>query len=191
MPRPKSITREKRVSVFLEYRRTGGKVNPVANRFGIARSTVRVIVNEFIEMGFSQSPRAKVSLDLLKQLQEQHVEELAKGLSVGSDVPGVGVGYLNLGPGTDAEEGRQKAFEQPMPVPEEALWHLRGTKAERVIEEAISAVRDLLTRESEASASLRMAIEEACQQPERDGALDDAGPYLLPALSPNPPKDGV
>lgn len=76
MPRPKSITWEKRVAVFLDYRRSGGKVNPVANRYNIARSTVRVIVNEFTDMGFSQRPRAKVSEDLLRDMQNQHLDGL-------------------------------------------------------------------------------------------------------------------
>jgi hypothetical protein len=48
MPWPKTIKWEKRLSVFLAYRRNGGKVNPVANRYGIARSTVNVIVKEFV-----------------------------------------------------------------------------------------------------------------------------------------------
>jgi hypothetical protein len=65
MPRPKTIKWKKRVGVFLAYRRNGGKVNPVANRYGIARSTVNVIVNEFVDMGFADRPRAKVSPVLL------------------------------------------------------------------------------------------------------------------------------
>ena len=176
MPRPKSITYEKRVQIFLAYRQSGGKVNPVANRYGIARSTVSVILKEFLEMGFSEQPRARVSTDLLNEMQQQHIVGFV-------ELTRMGVGRLNLGPGNDNEAGRQEAIADPLPVQEESRWHLRGTKAERVIEEAINADRDYLRRESEVWQGLRLALEEACHIPERDGVIrQDPKPHLLPAL---------
>jgi hypothetical protein len=176
VPRPKSIPWEKRLTVFLDYRRSRQKVNPVANRHVIARSTVRAIVKEFDDMGFSARPRAKVSEALLKEMQEQHLSGLG-------DFTGMGVGQLNLGPGTDNEEGRQAALDAPLPVSEESLWHLRGTRAEQVIREARGAVRDFLGRESEAWQALRLALEEACKMPEREGAIgEDPESHVLPAL---------
>ena len=136
MPRPKTITWDKRVAVFLDYRRSGKKVNPVANRYGIARSTVTVIVKEFLAMGFSEVPRAKVSKDLLEEMQEQHIAGL-----VGLDRKGVGRMYL--GPGTGNEVGRQEAMADPLPIRDEARWHLKGTKAGHVIEEATNAIREV------------------------------------------------
>ena len=62
--------------VFLAYRQSRGKVNPVANRYGIARATVRFIVKEFEELGFSSQPRAKVSPGLLNEMQVQHLATL-------------------------------------------------------------------------------------------------------------------
>ena len=103
MPRPKSITYEKRAQVFLAYRQSGRKVNPVANRYGIARSTVSVIVREFEDMGFSEEPRAKVSADLLNEMQQQHIVSLL-------ELPRLGVGRLNRGPGNDNEAERQRAL---------------------------------------------------------------------------------
>ena len=176
MPRPKSITYEKRVQVFLAYRKSGRKVNPVANRYGIARSTVSVILKEFFEMGFSEQPRARVSAELLNEMQQQHIVSLV-------ELPRMGVGRLNLGPGNDNEVRRQEAIVDPLSIQEESRWHLKGTKAERVFEEATNANRDYLRRESEAWQGLRLALEQACDLPERDGEIRrDPEPHLLPAL---------
>ncbi len=142
MPRPKSITYEKRVQVFLAYRQNGKKVNPAANRHGIARSTVSVIVREFQKLGFADEPRARVSAELLSEMQQRHIASLL-------ELPRMGVGRLNLGHGNDNEAGRQEALADPLPVQEESRWHLRGTKAERVIEEATNANLDYLRRESQ------------------------------------------
>jgi len=177
MPRPKTITWDKRVAVFLDYRRSGKKVNPVANRYGIARSTVRVIVREFQAMGFSEVPRAKVSKAMLKEMQEQHIASLMQ-------LARKGVGRLNLGPGTGNEASRQEAIADPLTIRDESRWHLKGTKAEQIIEEATDADRDYLRRESEAWQDLRLALEGACQLPERDGEIrQDPEPHLLPALT--------
>ena len=176
MPRPKSITWEKRVQVFLAYRQSGGKVNPVANRYGIARSTVSVIVHEFLDMGFSEEPRAKVSVDLLQEMQQQHILSLV-------ELPRLGVSRLELGPADDNEAGRQKAIADPLPVQDDSRWHLRGTKADQVIEQATNGSRDYLRRESEAWQSLGLALERACRLPEGDGEIrQDPEPHLLPAL---------
>ncbi len=70
-----------------------------------------------------------------------------------------------------------------MPIQDESSWHLKGTRADRVIEEATNGNRDYLRRESEAWQSLRLALEEACHLPEGDGAIrQDPKPHLLPAL---------
>ncbi len=176
MPRPKSIPWERRVQVFLAYRQSGGKVNPVANRYGIARSTVSIIVREFQKLGFADEPRARVSAELLNEMQQQHIASLL-------ELPRMGVSRLNLGPGNDNEAGRQEAIADPLPVQEESRWHLRGTKAERVIEEATNANLDYLKRESEAWQSLRLVLEEACHLKEGDGSIrQDPKPHLLPAL---------
>ena len=176
MPRPKSIPWERRVQVFLAYRQSGGKVNPVANRYGIARSTVSIIVREFQKLGFADEPRARVSAELLNEMQQQHIVGLV-------ELPRMGVSRLNLGPGNDNEAGRQEAIADPLPVQEESRWHLRGTKAERVIEEATNANLDYLKRESEAWQSLRLVLEEACHLKEGDGSIrQDPKPHLLPAL---------
>ncbi len=170
--RPKSIPREKRVRVFLDYRRLG-KAKPTASLHAVARSTVTAIVQEFLEEGFSTKPRAKLSPALLQDLQAQHLEGMWP----------ISVGTLDLGPGTDDEAGRQAAEADPLRVREEVAWHLKGTKAEQVIQEARTADRDFLARDRESWTELRLALEEACKLPEREGELPhDRGPRLLPTL---------
>ena len=176
MPRPKAILWKKRVEVFLEYRVGGGKVNPVANRHHIARSTVRVIVKEFEDFGFSSQPRAKVSVNLLMGMQEEHVANILK-------LSGLGVGMLNIGTDTDDEEQRQTALDEPLPVEDESRWHIRDTKIESVIQEATEATRDFLQKESDSWRALSLALEEVCDLPERRGeSREDPDPHLLPGL---------
>jgi len=101
------------------------------------------------------------------------------------------VGHLDLGPGNDDETGRQAALAEPLPVPEQTLWHIKGTKAERVIQEARNAASDYLRRESEGWESLRQALEDACDLEELEGdVIGQASkpdvfhsqPHLLPGL---------
>lgn len=176
MARPKSIMWEKRLRIFLSYRSRGGKVNPVANEFGISRSTVRAIVQEFLNMGFSEHPRAAVSPALLIEMQEQHLANLVK-------LPGLGASHLNLESGTDNDKRGHDANSEMLPVSEESLWHIKGTRAEEVIHETRTAVGDCLERESKAWQSLRRTLEEGCQLLERESEnSEDTEPRLLPGL---------
>jgi len=112
----------------------------------------------------------------LKEIQDQHLTSIVK-------LSRMGVGHLDLGPGNDNEARRQEAIADPLPIQDNSRWHLRGTKAEQVIEEATKGNRDYLRRESEAWQSLRLALEGACHLPERDGEIrQDPEPHLLPAL---------
>ncbi|HEU0022826.1 MAG TPA: hypothetical protein VFR55_14315 [Dehalococcoidia bacterium] len=174
MARPKTIPWQKRVLVFLAHRQNGGKVYPIARKYRVARSTVNVIVNEFEEFGFSDGPRARLSTDLLRQMQEQHLSRMVSHPAVGS---------WTLGPGTENETGRQDAFSNPLHIDEDFAWHIKGTSSEQVILEAIEAVRDYLTRESDAWRQLRSDLEERCGLPERgDDTINDPEPHLLQAL---------
>ena len=176
MARPKSIQPEKRLTVFLSYRRCGGKINPVAKDFGFSRATVRAIVKEFLKMGFSERPRAAVSTALLVEMQEQHLAILVQ-------LPGMGVGPLNLELSTDNDNKNPQSKSEILPVSEESLWHLRGTAAEQVIQETRTAFRDFLDSETEAWRSLSHTLEEECQLLEgHSNNANDAKPRLLPAL---------
>ena len=151
-------------------------MNPVANSYRIARSTVRIIVKEFEDLGFSSQPRARVSASLLTEMQEQHLVSLEDSLEKGA-------GRLNIGTGTDNEVDRQIALSEPLAIGDESRWHLRDTKAESVIREATDATRVYLQQEIDAWQALRRALEEACHLPEREGEFrDDPEPHLLPAL---------
>lgn len=173
MPRPKTIPWDTRVKIFLAYRRAGGKVNPVAKNHSVARSTVTAIVGEFKEMGFSNQPRAKVPIVLLKELQEGHLKSLL-------DLPSRGVGLLNLGPGTDNEAGIREAAANPLPFSQDSIWHLRGTEAEQTIKEAKSAVSNYLERELRAWQGLQQTLEASCQLQEHSEECEDTTSFLFP-----------
>jgi hypothetical protein len=191
MPRPKSITWETRVAVFLSYRQNGGKVNPVANRFGIARSTVNVIVKEFVDLGFTDRPRASVSTQFLQQMQEQHIQRVLypSGEPQGPDAgPGhlvaAALNHLNVNPANDEETALKLAEDDPLFVPEELEWHLKDTAAQRVIQEARNAARDFHLRDHAAWRDLRLALEAACGLSEGADypSGQDREPHLIKAL---------
>jgi DNA-binding Lrp family transcriptional regulator len=191
MPRPKTIAWETRVAVFLTYRRIGGKVNPVANRYGIARSTVNVIVKEFVDMGFANRPRATLSPEYLKEMQEQHIQRVLypSGEPQATDGgPGhlvaAALAQLNVNPADGEEQAPKLADDDPSFVPEELKWHLKDTAAERVIQDARNAARDFHLRDREAWRDLRLALEAACGLKEERAipVPPSREPYLHPAL---------
>jgi len=191
MPRPKSISWEKRVAIFVSYRQTGGKVNAVANIHGVARSTVTAVVNEFKGDGFSDRPRATVSTEFLQQMQEQHIQRVLypSGEPQGTDGgPGhlvaAALNHLNVDPATGEEQARKLAEDDPLFVPEELGWHLKDTAAERVIQEGRNAARDFHRRDHLAWRDLRLALEAACglQEERAIPVVPDREPHLLPAL---------
>lgn len=69
-------------------------------------------------------------------------------------------------------------------VPEELQWHLKGTAAERVIQEARKAAREFHQRGYAAWRDLRQALEAACGLPEGNDYPhgQDREPHLLRAL---------
>ena len=135
MSRPKSIPWYERVRIFVDFRKTG-KILPTAKLHHVARSTVSAIVSEFETDGFSRSPRSNVPTDMLREMQDRHLKQIL-GPIRGSNDPDIAefkIGTLNLGPGTDDDKGRQAAEKEPLLISEEILWHLKGTKAEEVIQ---------------------------------------------------------
>ena len=192
LPRPKSIPWEKREDIFLRYRLQGRKVYPVAKLYGVARSTVAAIVEEFRAGGFSVAPRARVSKELLGEMQEQHIRQVMRyfGLPVASreEAPAssrsLRLGYsLDTEP-RDSEEDAQEAMEQdPFPLEEEAAWHLKGTAAERSIEEVRNAARDFHARRFDLLHDLRLELEAECGLPVREAdQSQQAEPHILSAL---------
>jgi hypothetical protein len=62
-------------------------------------------------------------------------------------------------------------------------WHLKGTDAEQVIQTAHSAACDFHRRDYAAWRDLRLALEESCKLPQRNGSsYQDQEPHLLPDL---------
>jgi hypothetical protein len=191
MARPRTITWEKRVGIFLAYRRTGAKVNQVAKNHGVAKSTVTAIVNEFKEMGFADQPRARVSPESLQQMQERHIQRVLypSGEPQGPDAgPGhlvaAALNQLNVTLATNEEEALKLADDDPLFVPEELAWHLKDTAAERVIQEARNAARDFHLRDYAAWRDLRLELEAACtllEGADYPGGQDRV-PHLIKAL---------
>ena len=175
------------------YRLEGRKVYPVAKRYGIARSTVAAIVEEFRADGFSDAPRAKVSKELLAEMQEQHIRQVIRYFGVpaepGEEAP-ASSGFLLLGirpldaQPRDSEEEAQKAMEQdPLPLEEELAWHLKGTAAERFVEEVRNAARDFHAERYALLRDLRLELETECGLPVREADQGhQAEPHILPEL---------
>jgi len=172
MPRPRSIPYEKRVTIFLHHRRLK-KVYPVAKRYGVARSTVSLIVREFQEMGFAPAPRADLSPRLLVQIQEHHLQEVVQELQKPRDLalvePGGNVRAL-LEPEEALGEGAASDLEakrDPLPLTESLIWHLKGMEAERMVEDVKRGIRAYDRRCLQLWLDIRSGLEEACKLPVR------------------------
>jgi len=139
MPGKSRIQWHQRIQVFLDYRHLH-KVYPVARSHGIARSTVDAIVVEFMEAWFSRQPRLSISPDTLEQIQDHHVLQVINGVKAPHTVHLIGPSD-NLRGGLDPEDalGERADFnvtqKDPLRLSEELVWHLKGTKAESVIDE--------------------------------------------------------
>ena len=193
MPRPKSIPWEKRVDIFLRYRLERRKIYPVANLYGVARSTVAAIVDEFRAEGFSDTPRARVSRELLEEMQEQHIRQVMRYFG-GPAAPGeeapASSGFILLGirplddQPRDNEEEAQVAMERdPFPLDEELAWHLKGTMAERFVDEVRNAARDFHARRYALLHDLRLELETESGLPVREADQgQQGGPHIFHAL---------
>ncbi|MDP2948105.1 MAG: hypothetical protein Q8P22_01030 [Chloroflexota bacterium] len=146
MSRPRSITYERRVSIFLDYRRQR-KIYPIAKRYGIARSTVKVIVGEFKEMGFATAPRPSLPPAILAQAQTHHLgevlEELRKPHTLRLEQPTQNV-RAGLAPdGALSDKATEKVAERnPLPLGELLACHLKGTETEKTLQEVARGIRD-------------------------------------------------
>ena len=145
MPRQQTIKWDRRLQIFLDYR-VSGKVYPVANKHGVARSTVKTIVEEFLESGFSPKPRVSLSVSTLTQIQNRHFEEVISILDKGKKISPPKPGLIKAKPGSGdrlIEDTDIKGAEYgPYRLDGVVLWHLKGTNAESVIQEVVRAVED-------------------------------------------------
>lgn len=193
MPRPKSILWEKRADIFLRYRLEGRKVYPVAKLYGVARSTVAAIVDEFRSQGFSDTPRARVSKELLAEMQEQHIRQVMRyfgaPVAPGEEAPAssgfllLGIGPLDAQPRDSEEEAQQAIRQDPFPLEEELAWHLTGTAAGRSVEEVRNAARDFHAERYALLRDLRLELEAECGLPVREADQGlQAEPHILPEL---------
>lgn len=145
MARPRSIPYNKRVSIFLDYRRGGRKVYPVAITHGVARSTVGLVVKEFREAGFSDRPRIDLPKDLLMEAENSHQLEIIKELNrppiISVPEPeGLVRGGLTVSDALDADSGNILRGRPGVALNESLVWHLKGTEAEKTIQKVEMAI---------------------------------------------------
>ena len=167
MPRPPTIPWETRVQVFLDFRRLK-RVYPTAKRHGIARSTVNVIVKEFVDRGFSAAPRVDLPPNLLALAQQHHrsemVERLGKGFTLYRNKPGPNMHAGMTPEEAMADDALAKVAELRAPLLEEnLLWHLRGTEANRTVHEVRQALRHYDQRCLSLWLDIRRGLEGACE----------------------------
>ena len=170
MARPRSIPYDIRAAVFLSYRRLGKKVYPTAKRYRIARSTVGAIVKEFLMEGFSEEPRASLSPTILAQAQEHHlravVAELRQLHRLALDPPIERQGAVVSQDGVLRELSDADLMRlDPLPLGEALTWHLKGTGAERISQEARHAVQVYNRRCADIWREVCSALEDKCGRP--------------------------
>lgn len=153
MARIQTITWPQRVRVFFVYRATGTKYQ-TAKRCSIARSTVGLIVQNFLDHGFSERPRADLPPELLREAQEQHIEEVVRALRQATrpDLPHptdhIRARVEPVAALGDDASGNAKP--QPLTSGTDAwlspdtwvAWHLKGCNVEAVMQKAEAAEAD-------------------------------------------------
>ena len=135
-----------RVGLFLAYRTAKRKVYPVAQHFGVARSTVRSVVNEFIAAGFSDGPRVNLGRGFLARAQALHLDEVIalRDEERSSRIPPAaenGRGGLDPGEALGEDPHSQAAYFGSLDGEESLDWHVRETEAEAMVRDANAAVR--------------------------------------------------
>ena len=157
MPRRIRLSWHQKVGIFRTYRVLGGKGYPTAQRHGVARSTVRAVIEEFTHAGFTSAPRLQLSPDTLAKLQEKHVAEV---VDIGEHPA------LSIAPPEDYPSRRQQrkeraSSEPPMPV--SLQWHLKGTPVEGLLGEAEGAISEYIRLTVDLWRSVREALEQHCK----------------------------
>lgn len=182
MPRTTSITSEDRTQAFLAWRRGGRKVYPIAKQFQIARSTLSGIVQEFLDQGFSDRPRANVSQETLLALQTAHLEAIHQQLAPEEETSPfdlMEIRKLDLTSATNEANAQDLLNVDPLPVSAEFLWHLRETSAARIIQEARGAAQDFHCRDLESWQALRQDLEAACRLQVIEDSEAKEKPHLM------------
>ena len=186
MPRTRTIPWEVRLSIFLDFRQLK-KVYPTAKRHGIARSTVSAIVEEFREMGFSLAPRPELSAKVLTLAQEHHIsavmESLQQAQLANLTDPREGLrGGLTPEDALGEQAGPLAAQMDPLPLDEAVTWHLKGTEAGQMVQEARKAIRVYSQRCLELWREIRTDVEGVCRLPVRTYCGPDQrgpGPHIF------------
>lgn len=135
-----------RVSLFLAYRTAKRKVYPVAKQFGVARSTVRSVVDEFFAWGFSDGPRLDLGRGLLERAQELHLDEVIALRDKGRS-PEIkpaeenGRGGLDPRAALGEDPHPQRAYFGSLAGEASLDWHVSDTEAEAMVRDANAALR--------------------------------------------------
>ena len=155
MPRRIKLTWNERRTVFRTFRDLG-KVYPTAKKLDIARSTVSVVVREFEEAGFTRKPRPYLSPGTLSQLQQSHLEAVAKNKKA----------ELQLAPPIDYSASMNApsriAHVGGLTMPTNFFWHVKGTPTEALLNEARQALADYDSQCNKLWLSVRRKLEYRC-----------------------------
>lgn len=185
MPRKRKIDWITRVQVFLCYRHLRNKIYPTAKRFGFARSTVSMIIQEFKDAGFSMTPRSNLSPKLLVQAQDLHIKEVLAERRKGSwvTVPKP-ESMLRAVLELDDQSG-EDIQKKAVLLDESLMWHLRGTTAEETVIGCQNAIDDYDRKCRGLWDYVASGLEEECGltlRSVRDWDPDDQSPCIFDKL---------
>lgn len=171
MPFPRQYAPEKRITIFLDFR-LRQKVYPVAKKHNVARSTVSGIIDEFVNSGFSATPRLDVSAQLLSRMQEMHILEMVSSLGQLESLTMKSPMDYMLG-GLRLEEALHgeslPSGQEPLENRESLIWHLKGTEEASLIKEVSEAAEDYDRRCLALWQDIRRPLEEATGLSVRSG----------------------
>lgn len=184
LPRPRTIPPNTRLQIYLVYRQRQ-KIYPVAKQFGISRSAVTWIINEFLREGFSPAPRTSLSPELLRQVQELHLADVIREFgefNVGGALrrPEARMG-LSVAAALewDKNEGSQDIGDHQLSPA--VRGHLKGTEASHTIDEGLGAITHYKQKCLSLWHEVRSWLEESTVLPVQVGTGDDA-PAIYPQL---------
>ena len=154
MPRRIALSWPDKVEVYRSFRKLG-KGYPVALDRGVARSTVRSILGEFEDAGFSMQPRLRLSQETMALLQARHLDEVHGDIQKAQNLDVLQPRSL----GSVALAGQAYRGAGILTLPEPVPWHLKGTPASALFDEASQAVDQY----SEDCVALRTAVRHAIE----------------------------
>ena len=175
MPKKIRLDWNKRVKIFRTFRSIRGNNSGTAKRHKVTRSTVGVIVKEFMQAGFADAPRLSLPKTIMAGLQEGHVQEL---LASAKDNKAASVGN----PSEYPSRRRDAEVDNGLSLPVALGWHLKAQPVEEILSETGKALTEYESDCADLWNSVLRALEARCQLEAVDNK-EIAEPRQDPALS--------